>query len=198
MLLSSSRLTLTSGMPCRRRSRPPAAGPAVAEAAQRVGHQVAADDVDHDVDAPAAGELLDGVAGSRRPAPPRRRRARRANVGLLLGGDHGDGAGAVPLARPGGWRCRRRRRRRAPAPSRPRGPGRALERELRGQVVHRQRGALLEAHRVGQREHRRRGAPATRSAAAAVRQARRPPGRRRRTRSPRAPPRPRRRSRRRA
>ena len=49
-----------AGCPGRRRSRPRAAGPG-AEHAQRVGEHVAADDVHHDVDAPAVGQLLDGV-----------------------------------------------------------------------------------------------------------------------------------------
>ena len=57
MLLSSSRLTLTSGMPWpagEADDEQPALG---AEHAQRVGEHVAADDVEDHVDAPAAGQL---------------------------------------------------------------------------------------------------------------------------------------------
>ena len=95
MLLSSRRLTLTSGI------EPPVkptttSAAALAQRAQAVGEAVAADRVEHDVDA-AAGELLDLVLPRRRrSARPRRRR---------------------PRARPApSRRSRRRRSSRAPRP----------------------------------------------------------------------------------
>ena len=131
--------------------------PWVAERAQRVGEDVAADDVDDHVDAATAGQLLDRVPEAveqHRLVGARGARDRR----LLLGAHDGDGARAVPLRDLDG-------RRTDAAGGAVHQDGLALaevaalgQREVRGQVVHRQRGALVEGEAVGQRERRVGGA----------------------------------------
>ncbi len=126
--------------------------PSGAERAQRVGHQVGTDDVHHHVDAPAAGQLLH----RREEAVDEHHlvgAGRAGHLALLLRRDHGDRARAVApgdLDRRGphatGRAVHQHRLVRAQ-------PGAGGERELGGQVVHRQRRAGLERHRVREREH---------------------------------------------
>ena len=167
MLLSSSRLTLTSGMPGAGREaddEQPALG---AQRAQGVGEHVAAHHVEHDVRALAAGELehrvLEAVEQHRLVGTGPRGEGR-----LLLGAGHRDDARAEALGHLDGRGADT--------------PGRAVhddrlallqpaaldEREVGGQVVHRQRRALVVRDVVGEAEdrHRRRhhqlGGPAVR------------------------------------
>ena len=91
--------------------------------------------------------------------------ASRATLGLLLGADHGDRAGAVPLrdldgrgADAAGGAVHQHRLALAQLAA-------LGQRELRGQVVHRQRRALVEGQLVGQRERRTSAGLATSSAA---------------------------------
>ena len=145
MLLSSSRLTL------HRRDLPAGEAddeqPALAgQAAQRVGEPVAADRVDDDVDARAAGQLLRPRRGSRRRARPRRRRRRAPprpspaieTTAIDAGAERRgqlDGRGADAAG--GAVHEHRLARLQRAAPD---------EREVHGQVVHRQRRARLEGH----------------------------------------------------
>ena len=142
-------MPLTAGeaddqQPALRRQRP-----------ERVGEDVATDDVEDDVDALAVGELehglLEAVDQHRlvRAGPARQR-------GLLLGADHGDGAGAQPPGHLDG-------RGADPAGRAVHEDGLALpdlaaldEGELGGEVVHRHRGACVEGQLLGQREDRHR------------------------------------------
>ena len=128
--------------------------PAGCERAQRVGEAVAADRVDHDVDPATAGEARDGIAeavgehdlvGAGRPG----------HLRLVVRRDHRDDPGA-----PGGGQLHRGGADAAGRAVHEHGlavaqPAALAQGEVAGEVVHRQRRALLEGRGVGQREDHR-------------------------------------------
>ena len=124
--------------------------------AQRVREDRPADDVHHDVDAAAVGQRGDrvleaveeyDVVGA----------GRARDLALLVGADHGDGAGAEAagdLDRRGADTAGRAVHQHRLARPQPAALG---EREVGGQVVHRDRRARVERHGVGQPEREHRG-----------------------------------------